>query len=83
MDAAAGVTQQPFAGLPTPNQGIYQAPQGSIKGSGLGSQSRYPFKALKAGHQTASMSNPAMNVEPARSGPMFDARGIKLESSDN
>jgi hypothetical protein len=83
MDAAAGVTQQPFAGLPTPDQGIYQAPQGSIKGSGSGSQGRYPFKTLKAGHQVASTSNPALKVEPARSGPMFDARGIKLESSDN
>jgi hypothetical protein len=83
MDAAAGVTQQPFASLPTPSQGIYQAPQGPINGSGLGSQGRYPFKALKAGHQAASTSNPALKVEPARSGPMFDARGIKLESSDN
>jgi hypothetical protein len=83
MDAAAGVTQQPFAGLPTPDQGIYQAPQGSIKGSGSGSQGRYPFKTLKAGHQVASTSNPALKVEPARSGPMFYARGIKLESSDN
>ena len=83
MDAAAGVTQQPFAGLPAPNQGIYQEPQGPFKGSGSGSQGRPPFKAVKVGHQAASTINPALKVEPARTRPKFDARGIKLEPSDN
>lgn len=83
MDAAAGVTQQPFAGLPAPNQGIYQVLQGPFKGPGSGSQGRHPFKAVRAGHQAASTSDPTLKVEPARSRPTFDARGIKLESSDN
>ncbi|KAM0710738.1 hypothetical protein Q7P35_001476 [Cladosporium inversicolor] len=83
MDAAAGVTQQPFVGLPAPNQGICQATQGYRNGSGLEGQGHYPFKTLEPGHQAASTRIPALKVEPARSGPMFDARGIKLESSDN
>lgn len=65
MGRATSVNQQPFAGLPAPNQGIYQIPQGHVQGS------------------SRQKKNPALMSEPAHSGPMFNARGIKLEPSDN
>lgn len=79
MGRATAVNQQPFAGLPGPTQGVYHMPQGHVKGSG--SAGRSAIKGPKKGHKTAA--NPALKSEPIHSGPMFEARGIKLESSDD
>ena len=83
MDRAILPNMPLLAGLPALNQGIYQVPQGHVQGSGSGSKGRHPFKALKASRQPASTSNPALKPESARSGPLFDARGIKVESSSD
>lgn len=79
MGRATAVNQQPFADLPGPIQGVYHMPQGHIKGSG--SAGRLAIKGLKKGHKTAA--NPALKSGPIHFSPMFEARGIKLESSDN
>ena len=53
MGRATAVNQQPFAGLPAPNQGIYQMPQGHVQG---------PAAA------TRHKRNPALMSEPAQLG---------------
>lgn len=79
MGRATGMNQHPLAGLPVSTQGIYHMPQGHVKGSG--SASRHAINKPKKVHKTAA--NPALKSEPTHSGPIFDARGIKLGSSDD
>ena len=79
MGRATGMNQHPLAGLPVPTQGVYHMPQGHVKGSG--SASRHAINKPKKVHKTAA--NPALKSEPTHSGPIFDARGIKLGSSDD
>lgn len=83
MGRAIAVNQQLFAGLPAPNQGFYQMPQAHVKA--LGSASRPATKGLKRGHKTGynTAANPALRSELARPVPLSDARGIKVESSEN
>ena len=81
MDNPTVVVQQSFAGLPAPTQDIYRMPQGHVKRLGPGNEGRRPLP--EAGTYATPSSRSAWKFEPTRPSPASDARGIKVETSDN